>query len=365
MNKKQSGPLFHISKRAALPWYRAWGIRALAIILALIVSALITGVTTGLDPLKIYATIFTGAFGTARKSWITAQNVAILLCISLAVTPAFKMRFWNIGAEGQVLIGGLASAACMKCLAGVLPGGALIAVMVVSSVAAGAIWAGIPAVFKAKWNTNETLFTLMMNYVATQLVAFFVIVWEVPKGAGQIGIINQSTEAGWLPVVAGNKYLLSVLVVAVLTVFIYVYLNYSKHGYEISVVGESERTARYVGIKVDRVIVRTMLLSGAVCGVAGLLLVGGINHTVSTTIADGRGFTAVMVSWLAKFDPIIMIFTSFLLVLLDRGAGEIATQFSLNQSFADILTGIILFFIIGCEFFISYKINFRKAGKEE
>ena len=365
MNKNQSGPLFHISTRAALPWYRAWGIRALAIILALIVSALITGVTTGLDPLKIYATIFTGAFGTARKSWITAQNVAILLCISLAVTPAFKMRFWNIGAEGQVLIGGLASAACMKCLAGVLPGGALIAVMVVSSVAAGAIWAGIPAIFKAKWNTNETLFTLMMNYVATQLVAFFVIVWEVPKGAGQIGIINQSTEAGWLPVVAGNKYLLSVLVVAVLTVFIYVYLNYSKHGYEISVVGESERTARYVGIKVDRVIVRTMLLSGAVCGVAGLLLVGGINHTVSTTIADGRGFTAVMVSWLAKFDPIIMIFTSFLLVLLDRGAGEIATQFSLNQSFADILTGIILFFIIGCEFFISYKINFRKAGKEE
>ena len=365
MNKKQSGPLFHISKRAALPWYRAWGIRALAIILALVVSALITGVTTGLDPLKIYATIFTGAFGTARKSWITAQNVAILLCISLAVTPAFKMRFWNIGAEGQVLSGGLASAACMKCLAGVLPGGALIAVMVVSSVAAGAIWAGIPAIFKAKWNTNETLFTLMMNYVATQLVAFFVIVWEVPKGAGQIGIINQSTEAGWLPVVAGNKYLLSVLVVAVLTVFIYVYLNYSKHGYEISVVGESERTARYVGIKVDRVIVRTMVLSGAVCGVAGLLLVGGINHTVSTTIADGRGFTAVMVSWLAKFDPIIMIFTSFLLVLLDRGAGEIATQFSLNQSFADILTGIILFFIIGCEFFISYKINFRKAGKEE
>ena len=365
MNKKQCGPLFHISKRAALPWYRAWGIRALAIILALIVSALITGVTTGLDPLKIYATIFTGAFGTARKSWITAQNVAILLCISLAVTPAFKMRFWNIGAEGQVLIGGLASAACMKCLADVLPGGALIAVMVVSSVAAGAIWAGIPAIFKAKWNTNETLFTLMMNYVATQLVAFFVIVWEVPKGAGQIGIINQSTEAGWLPVVAGNKYLLSVLVVAVLTVFIYVYLYYSKHGYEISVVGESERTARYVGIKVDRVIVRTMLLSGAVCGVAGLLLVGGINHTVSTTIADGRGFTAVMVSWLAKFDPIIMIFTSFLLVLLDRGAGEIATQFSLNQSFADILTGIILFFIIGCEFFISYKINFRKAGKEE
>ena len=347
-----------------MPWYKAWGIRALAIILALIVSALVTTLTTGLDPLKIYVTIFSGAFGTARKTWITCQNVAILLCISLAVTPAFKMRFWNIGAEGQVLVGGLASAACMICLAGKLPNAVLILIMAVSSILAGAVWAGIPAIFKARWNTNETLFTLMMNYVATQLVAFFVIVWEVPKGAGQIGIINQNTEAGWLPVV-GNKYLLSILVVAVLTVFVYVYLNYSKHGYEIAVVGESERTARYVGIKVDRVIVRTMLLSGAVCGVAGLLLVGGINHTVSTTIADGRGFTAVMVSWLAKFDPIIMIFTSFLLVLLDRGAGEIATQFSLNQSFADILTGIILFFIIGCEFFISYKISFRKAAKED
>ena len=355
---------FHIVKRPTLPWYAAWGIRALAIILALAVCALITDITTGLDPLTVFGTIFSGAFGSARKTWITLQNIAILLCISLAVTPAFKMRFWNIGAEGQVLIGALAAAACMKCLAPALPNAALIASMTVAAILAGAVWAGIPAIFKAKWGTNETLFTLMMNYVATQLVAFFVIVWEVPKGAGQIGIINQNTEAGWLPVVGGNKYLLSVIVVAVLTVIVYIYLNYSKHGYEISVVGESERTARYVGIKVDRVIVRTMLLSGAMCGVAGLLLVGGINHTVSTSIADGRGFTAVMVSWLAKFDPIIMIFTSALLVLLDRGAGEIATQFSLNQSFSDILTGIILFFIIGCEFFISYKISPRKAAKE-
>lgn len=363
MNKTRT-PLFHIVKRGAMPWYKAWGIRALSIVLALVVSALITTLLTGLNPISIYSTILTGAFGSTRKAWITFQNVAILLCISLAVTPAFKMRFWNIGAEGQVLIGGLATAAVMITLGNKLSNALLIVIMVLAAVAAGAVWAGIPAIFKAKWNTNETLFTLMMNYVATQLVAFFVIVWEVPKGAGQIGIINQSSEAGWLPVVS-NKYLLSILVVAVLTVFVYIYLNYSKHGYEIAVVGESERTARYVGIKVDRVIVRTMLLSGAICGVAGLLLVGGINHTVSTTIADGRGFTAVMVSWLAKFDPILMVFTSLLLVLLDRGAGEIATQFALNQSFADILTGIILFFIIGCEFFISYKISFRKAAKED
>ena len=251
-NNKTNAPLFHIVKRGALPWYAAWGIRALAIILALAVCALITDITTGLDPLTVFGTIISGAFGSARKTWITFQNIAILLCISLAVTPAFKMRFWNIGAEGQVLIGALAAAACMKCLAPALPNAALIASMTGAAILAGAVWAGIPAIFKAKWGTNETLFTLMMNYVATQLVAFFVIVWEVPKGAGQIGIINQNSEAGWLPVIGGNKYLLSVIVVAVLTVIVYIYLNYSKHGYEISVVGESERTARYVGIKVDR-----------------------------------------------------------------------------------------------------------------
>lgn len=361
INKQINTPLFHISKRKALPWYGAWAIRGAAIVLALIVCGAVTSLTTGLNPLSVYATMFTGAFGTARKIWITLQNLAILLCISLAVTPAFKMRFWNIGAEGQVLIGALACAACMILFGDRLPNGLLIPLMAVASIAAGAIWAVIPAFFKAKWNTNETLFTLMMNYVATQLVAYFVIVWEVPKGAGKIGIINQSTEAGWLPQIFGQKYLLNILVVAVLTGAMYVYLNYTKHGYELSVVGESERTARYVGIKVERVILRTMLLSGAVCGIAGLLLVGGTDHTVTTTIADGRGFTAVMVSWLAKFDPIGMIFSSFLIVFLGRGASEISTIYGLNHSFGDILTGIILFFIIGCEFFISYRLNFNRS----
>ena len=363
MNKKQS--LFHIAKRDTLPWYKAVLIRGGAIVLALIVCAIVTTLLTGENPIKVYSTILYGAFGTSRKSWVTFHNLAILLGISLAVTPAFKMRFWNIGAEGQVLIGCLATAACMICLGGKIPNGLLIVIMIVASVAAGALWGFLPGIFKAKWNTNETLFTLMMNYVATQLVAYFIIVWESPKGSGKVGIINQSTEAGWLPQIGGYKYLLTILVVAVLTVLVYVYLNYSKHGYEISVVGESERTARYVGIKVGKVIVRTMLLSGALCGIAGVLLVSGTDHTITTTIAGGQGFTAVMVSWLAKFNPLGMIFTSFLLVFLDRGAGEISTVFGLNQSFADILSGIIIFFIIGCEFFITYRLSFRKSAKKE
>lgn len=357
--------LFHIAKRDALPWYQATLIRGCAILLALVVCALVTMLMTGENPFSIYATIFKGAFGTARKTWVTFQSLAVLLGISLAVTPAFKMRFWNIGAEGQVLIGCLATAACMICLGDKIPNALLILISLLAALVAGGIWGLLPAFFKAKWNTNETLFTLMMNYIATQLSAFFIIVWEVPKGAGKIGIINQNSEAGWLPVIGGQKYLLIILVVAILTVLMYIYLNYSKHGYEIAVVGESQRTASYAGIKVERVIIRTMLLSGAVCGLMGFLLTAGTDHTLTTTIVGGRGFTAVMVSWMAKFNPIVMIFTSLLLVVLGRGASEISSTFSLNQSFSDILTGIILFFIIGSEFFITYQVSLRKNGKKE
>ena len=357
--------LFHIAKRDALPWYQATLIRGCAILLALVVCALVTMLMTGENPFSIYATIFKGAFGTARKTWVTFQNLAVLLGISLAVTPAFKMRFWNIGAEGQVLIGCLATAACMICLGDKIPNALLILISLLAALVAGGIWGLLPAFFKAKWNTNETLFTLMMNYIATQLSAFFIIVWEGPKGAGKIGIINQNSEAGWLPVIGGQKYLLIILVVAILTVLMYIYLNYSKHGYEIAVVGESQRTASYAGIKVERVIIRTMLLSGAVCGLMGFLLTAGTDHTLTTTIVGGRGFTAVMVSWMAKFNPIVMIFTSLLLVVLGRGASEISSTFSLNQSFSDILTGIILFFIIGSEFFITYQVSLRKNGKKE
>lgn len=365
MRKQNRGPILHISKRSALHWYQAWGIRAAAIVLALIVCAVVTTALTGENPIGVYKTMFAGAFGTKRKAWILGQNLAILLCVSLAVTPAFKMRFWNVGGEGQILAGGLATAACMILLGDKVPNWLLIVLMVISSIAAGAIWGGIPAICKAKWNTNETLFTLMMNYVATQLVAYFVILWEVPKGAGKIGIINQNTQAGWLPQIGSYKYLLNILIVAVLTLLMYFYLKRSKQGYEISVVGESERTARYVGINVGKVIVRTMMISGGLCGFAGLLLVGGTDHTITTTIAGGRGFTAVMVAWLAKFNPLMMVFTSLLLVFLSRGASEITTIYGLNHSFGDILTGIILFFIIGSEFFISYRLSFLKQTKKE
>ena len=362
MNKK--GSLFHISKRDTLPLPKALLIRGGILVLALVFCGLITTLLTGQDPIAVYRTILKGAFGSPRRIGVTFRNVAVLLGISLAVTPAFKMRFWNIGAEGQTLIGCLATTTCMILLGGKVPHALLIVISLAAALLAGAIWGFLPAFFKAKWNTNETLFTLMMNYIAIQLASYFIIVWEVPKGSGKIGIINQSTHAGWLPEV-GNAYLLPILVVGLVTVLMYVYLQYSKHGYEIAVVGESQRTASYAGIKVDRVIIRTMVLSGALCAMMGFIMTAGIDHTLTTTIVNSRGFTAVMVSWMSKFNPFIMIASSLLLVTMDRGASEVASTLSLNHSFADILTGIILFFIIATEFFITYKVTLRKSSRKE
>lgn len=357
-------PRLQVVKRSDMVWYKSWAVRLIAIVIALLICALVIVLLTGYNPIQIYVSMFEGTFGSTRKLWNTLQRLAMLLCISLAVTPAFKMKFWNIGAEGQSLVGGLTAAAFMIYFGDTMNGYVLYPLMFIAALAAGMLWGVIPAYFKAKFNTNETLFTLMMNYIAMQIVSFCIVFWENPKDSNTVGVINRATEGGWLPSLFGQKYLLNILIVALITVIMYVYLRYSKHGYEISVVGESENTAKYIGINVKKVIIRTMALSGALCGLAGLLLVAGTDHTINTNTVGGMGFTAIMVSWLAKFNPIIMTLTSFLIVFLERGAGEIATAFQLNESVSDILTGIILFFIIGSEFFVQYKINIRSKHKE-
>ena len=356
-------PEIHLTKRSGVTLKEAILVRVIAIAAALLLCALITVIVTGDNPFKIYATIFKGAFGKGR-GWVTIHDLAILLCVSLAVTPAFRMHFWNIGAEGQVLIGGLATAFVMFRLHDSVSTPVLVILMLASALIAGAIWGVIPAIFKAQWKTNETLFTLMMNYVAMKLIEFFL---KIADKSGS-NVVDTRLLGTGVPDLFGVQYLLNVLIVAFLTGLLYVYLRYSKHGYEISVVGESENTARYIGINVKKVIIRTMILSGAICGLAGFMLVGASSHSISSNTAGGRGFTAIMVSWLAKFDPLMMILTTLLIIFMARGADEISTIFDLNKSFSDIITGIILFFIIGCEFFIRYRVHFNRPtlqGKEE
>ena len=359
---------FHIVKRTDMPKWKSWLIRILSVLASLIVCAIIIVAVTGDNPLAIYGTMVKGAVGSARRVWVLLQEVAMLLCVSLAVTPAFKMRFWNIGAEGQVLMGGLGATAVMLLLGHKLPAPVVLPLVIVVSILCGAIWGVIPAVFKAFWNTNETLFTLMMNYIAIQIVSYFTYIWSSNKGNNVINTINTDNHAGWLNLPSSIDkygYLLNIIIVAVLTVLMYFYLNRSKQGYEISVVGESINTARYAGINVKKVIIRTMLISGALCGVAGMLLVSGTDHTITPNTAAGRGFTAIMVSWLAKFNPLFMVLTSLLLVFMQQGAKEISTVFGLNDSFSEIIAGIIIFFIIGSEFFINYSIKRTRAKEVE
>ena len=357
--KNHREPLFHVLKRPTISFGNAFFIRIAAIIIAFIVCALISGLLIkNATPASFFESVFKGSFGTPRKIWKLLKDISVLLCISLAVTPAFRMKFWNIGAEGQVLVGALACAGCMYYLGGKVPDPVVILCMFAASVLAGMLWAGIPAIFKAQWNTNETLFTLMMNYIATYLVAYCLIKWT-PNGSSSLGIL----PAGHLPKL-GNEYLLIIISVALLTVLVHIYLNYSKHGYEISVVGESEKTAKYIGINVKKVIVRTMLFSGALCGIAAFLIVGGLDHTVTENTVGGLGFTAIMVSWLAKFKPFNMIFTSLLIVFLKQGAAQLSQDFDISSAFPNIVVGVILFFVIGCEFFINYRIARRNSVKE-
>lgn len=357
-------PFVRMSKRDTISLAKAWGIRLIAVLLSLVVCALVIVAITKQNPIQVYLGIIDGAVGSRRRIWVTIRETLVLLCIAIGLTPAFKMKFWNIGAEGQILMGGTATAALMLYCGDAMPNWLLLIVIFIASAAAGMIWGVIPAFFKAHFNTNETLFTLMLNYVAMQIVTFCIVFWENPAGSNTVGIINAPTQKGWFPNMFGSSYGLNVILVLALTIGMYIYMKYSKQGYEIAVVGESQNTARYAGIDVKKVIIRTMMISGAICGAAGALIVSGASHTISTSTAGGRGFTAIIVAWMSKFNPFAMILVSAFLVFMQQGSIQIASQFGLNENASDIITGILLFFLIGCEFFINYRLEFRKKGKE-
>ncbi len=357
--KKTREPLFHLVKRGNVKPWLPWVVRVVTIVAAFIVIGLMTMIAFGTNPIKVYGYMFKGAFGTKYKVMRLLRDVAILLLFALAVTPAFKMKFWNIGAEGQVLMGAFACMFCIIHWGGAINDTLLIFICLLASIVAGALWAVIPALFKAKWNTNETLFTLMMNYVAIQVILYAIKIWA-PSGSGTLSPLPYAN----LPQIGGDNFWFSIIVAIVMTAFMFIYLKFTKHGYEIEVVGESENTARYIGINVKKVIIRTLILSGLICGVVGFLLVAGINHTVSSTTAGGRGFTAILVSWLAKFNPLYMILTSLLVVFLAKGTDEVMTMSGVTNSFfSQVVTGIVFLMIIGCEFFINYKIVFRHRAK--
>ncbi len=361
--KTHNEPLFRVVKRDDMSLWGAWLIRIITIIVAFLVVGLVSMVLTKESFFETYDIMFKGVFGKLFEGkttmlWKYLQEIAILLCLALALTPAFKMKFWNCGAEGQALMGGLASIYCMIEFGDKLPYGLLVALIAVTSILAGAIWGIIPAIFKAIFNTNETLFTLMMNYIATRIIAYYVYI----EGGGS-NVINP-VSAGSFPAVGSNDYFVNIVVVAVIMVLMYVYLRFSKQGYEISVVGESQNTARYVGINVKKVIIRTMIISGALCGVTGMLLVAGKDHSINTNLVGGQGFTAILMSWLGQFNPFIMAVMTGIVVFLRLGVSKVADTALLNSSYSEIMVGVVILMLVGCEFFIQYAIKFRHSKKE-
>lgn len=357
---KLKEPIIRIVKRDNITIPKVIIIYSAAIFIGLIFCGIICTLFSEKGLFDFFESLFNGAFGSDRKFWLLLQDTSLLLGTSIALLPAFKMKFWNLGGNGQILIGCLSAIACMFYLGGKVADSLIIPIMLFASVFSGALWAVIPAIFKAKFNTNESLFTLMMNYIAQGLVSFFITVW-VKTGSGVLSPIPY----GNIPEI-GNKYLLPIILFALITILMYIYLRYSKHGYEISVVGESINTAKYVGIKVNKVIIRTMILSGAIAGLVGFVLAGSINHTVSTASANNMGFTGIMATWLAAFNPLLIILTSFFITFISKGMMDVRKTFMFtNDAISNIVVGVIYFVVIVCSFFINYKLVFRKKDKEE
>ncbi len=351
-------PLIRTAKRADLPRYQIYLLRAAALLLALVAGGLFI-LCLGHNPLVIYATIIKGAFRSPMVIQATIKIMIPLFICSLGVTVAFKMRFWNIGAEGQLIMGAV-FASYFALFHSDWPHWVLIIVMIIAGFAGGGLFGLIPAYFNAKWGTNETLFTLMLNYIALNIICLLRdTVWADPKSPGfpKIARFAQNSQLDKLfGVQMGWIFGL------ILLIFVFVYLKYTKHGYEISVVGNSHGTAKYAGMNVKKIILRTMFLSGGICGIAGMAQATGSDMTLATGVAGGVGFTAIIVAWLAQLNPWGILLVSFLFSVLEKGSTVIQSEYGLSADCADVLQGIILFCVLASEFFLRYQFVLRKKG---
>lgn len=361
MKSDNKAPLIRLSKRSLMDSKKTVAIRISSVFVALILGS-IPIILTGVNPVNAYGVIVQGSLGNKIYLQQTIKKMIPLLCCALAIAPCFKMRFWNIGAEGQLTAGAIACSAVAIWFGKTsIPSFAILLLMFIASAVIGGIWGFIPGYFKAKYNTNETLFTLMMNYIAIGFAAWLQGgPWEGRKGTQIIPMFDKKT---YLPNVFGVHC--GWIIVLIIAVFMHFYMTKTKHGYEVAVIGDSERTAKYAGMNVPLIVMRTMFLSGAICGIAGFLIVAGANHTLTNVVADGNGFTAITVSWLSHLNSYVMILISALLAIISKGSKTLNQRLGVPASVADIVSGILLFCMLGCEFFINYKITFRSNKNKE
>jgi simple sugar transport system permease protein len=335
---------------------KAAAIRIGAIILALIASSFFI-LLLDLNPANVYLKMLQGAFGTAYRARETIVKAIPLVITSLGIAIAFRMQFWNIGGEGQIAMGAFA-ASFVALQMSYLPKPILLLLMIFAGMLAGGLWALIPAFFKAQWETNETIVTLMMNYIALKWIMYLQYgPWKDPKSMGFPKIASFTYNA-ILPRLFGIH--IGWAIALLLVVAIYIFLNHTKKGYEIAVIGESINTARYAGINIKRTILIAILLSGGLCGLVGMIQASAVNNTLSVEVTGGVGYTAIITAWLASLSAPVILFVSILFAALVEGGSYIQTAFGIPQSAALILQGIILFFVLGSEFFVRYKFTLVK-----
>ncbi len=361
--RKNRTPLITILKRDELPKHKVLLIRVGSFVGTFLLTMFICFLVAKVSYFEILGTLFSGAFA---RPWKLLLDTCLLLGFGIAIVPAFKMKYWNMGANGQVLIGSLASIIVMFYLKDfALKSGfnnvILIVLMIAASILASVIWAVVPAIFKVLFNTNETLFTLMMNYIAMGLVSY--INYILADGKRDSPGIVGAAEAGWMPVFI-DTYFLPILIIIIMTAVIYVYMSRTKHGYEISVVGDSINTARYVGMNTKKIIIRTLIVSGIICGILGFLYTSAINQSITSDTCGNLGFTAVLVAWLSNFNPLIMAGISFVLALLTIGTSKVSSVYRFgNEYLSSVIIGLIFFSILISEFFIRFRIKInRKLG---
>ena len=363
-DKKIHTPLVSVIKRDQLPTYQSILIRIGTFVGTFLIAMLFCFFIIKENYFEIIGTLISGA---TIKPWKLIMDACLLLAFGIAIVPAFKMKYWNMGANGQVLIGALVSIVLMFYLNDFAAKSSmnnvlLIILMLVSSIIVSVIWAVIPAIFKVFFNTNETLFTLMMNYIAAGLVSYINYVLAQGKKESP-GIINSATESGWMPTVI-NTYFLPIVIILVLTALIYFYMKKTKHGYEISVVGDSINTAKYVGMNTKLIIIRTLAVSGIICGIIGFLYASAINQSIDKNTCGSLGFTAVLVAWLANFNPLVMGGISFVLAFLTLGTSKVSSTYRLgNNDLSNVIIGLIFFAILISEFFIRFKVKFNEQNE--
>ncbi|MHC1785635.1 MAG: ABC transporter permease [Christensenellales bacterium] len=352
---------YHVVARSDLPQVKTWGFRLLAVFGALTLGGLFL-LALGYQPFHVYASMLKGALGSAGMQKETIKLTIPLCLTTLGVALAFKMKFWNIGGEGQICAGAIA-ASYFAYFHNDLPSWLLLLVMAAAAIIAGGLWGLIPAFFKTRFGTNETLFTLMLNYIVLYIITYLREgPWRNPEGG--FAAMPRFTKQARLPELmfpgVGSIHI-GWIVMFLMILVLFVYLRHTKQGYELTVVGENERTARYAGMPVKKIILRTMFMSAGLCGLVGMLQVAGPDRQLTDAVANGRGFTAVSVAWLARLSPFGILIVSFLFSVLEKGCSMMQTEFRIPSSMSDILQGIILFFVLGSEFFIQYRIARRMA----